>query len=369
MQRWIREHEDFFAAWDRFGSETNCVVPTVVDAREVRWFVLEGHRYGMCIHARTAASAARGDWRAMQDLWTRTIQAGQNLTRGGCVSDRVVAQSIISYVRRDMLLQAQSLAVDPSVGAEMIAFLRRTEETTEPLAEAVRYDRIGLRNEAARPDFDRGPDRIVEFDRWEGAAMKCMAWLGGGARAWVRNADSIYSRVIRGCELPYPNDMAEQRESIMWTSKGARLRQILDPVTCAFLFRANAGGQSVRLWLPCDLRGTRTFLAVRLYQADHDGRPPARLADLVPRYLDAVPMDPFTGDREPLKYRLGTDGTWSVYAVGPNDVDDGGRFDWRTDFDHREQADFAYHSDELRRMRERAEAARRVRAGRLIPGA
>ena len=364
MQRWIREHEDFFDAWDRFGSETNCVIPTAEDARERRWDMGEGRQCKWFLHARTAPTAARGDWIAMSDLWTKTIQAGQNLTRGGPLLARGIGQSMAFAVCRDMRLRTERSAIDPSVGTVMIAFLRRTEEAAEPLAEAVRYDRIAIRNEMVRPDFDQGPDRFVEFDRWEGPFVKCMACLGGGVRVRVRNADSIYSRIIHGCELPYPNDMAEQIHSIEMTSTGARFRRVLDPVTYAFLFYVNAGEQFDRIHFPCDLRGTRTFLAVRLYQAEHDGRPPARLSDLVPRYLDAVPMDPFTGDREPLKYRLGTDGTWSVYAVGPNGLDDGGLFDWRTDFDHREQADFAFHSDELRRMREPAEAALRARAAR-----
>lgn len=51
------------------------------------------------------------------------------------------------------------------------------------------------------------------------------------------------------------------------------------------------------------------------------GKPPARLEDLVPKYLSRVPEDPFTG--QPMIYRpQGTN--WLAYSVGPDGVDDSG---------------------------------------------
>lgn len=62
-------------------------------------------------------------------------------------------------------------------------------------------------------------------------------------------------------------------------------------------------------------------LAVRCYQSEQ-GRAPAGLDQLVPRYLQHVPSDPFSG--HPLVYRpRGTD--WLLYSVGEDGVDDGGK--------------------------------------------
>jgi hypothetical protein len=49
-------------------------------------------------------------------------------------------------------------------------------------------------------------------------------------------------------------------------------------------------------------RVTAVSLAAQLYRADHGGRWPARLDDLVPAYLPAVPVDPFHDDGRPLGY-------------------------------------------------------------------
>lgn len=49
---------------------------------------------------------------------------------------------------------------------------------------------------------------------------------------------------------------------------------------------------------------------------------PVTLAELVPRYCDGIPQDPFDG--EPLRYRHLERG-YVVYSIGPDETDDGGK--------------------------------------------
>jgi hypothetical protein len=56
-----------------------------------------------------------------------------------------------------------------------------------------------------------------------------------------------------------------------------------------------------------------------------NGGYPKTLADLVPRFLPAVPIDPMDG--QPLRYRLNADGSFTLYGVGPNHADDNGVFE------------------------------------------
>lgn len=69
------------------------------------------------------------------------------------------------------------------------------------------------------------------------------------------------------------------------------------------------------------LRLITTELALRCYQSDH-GRAPNSLEQLVPKYLQRVPLDPFSG--KPLVYRPQTN-QWLCYSVGEDMVDDGGQ--------------------------------------------
>jgi hypothetical protein len=54
-----------------------------------------------------------------------------------------------------------------------------------------------------------------------------------------------------------------------------------------------------------------------------NGRLPASLNDLVPRFLAAIPADVIDG--KPLRYRLHPDGGFVLYSIGWNQIDDGGQ--------------------------------------------
>jgi hypothetical protein len=67
---------------------------------------------------------------------------------------------------------------------------------------------------------------------------------------------------------------------------------------------------------------TRLAFALAAYHADHNSYP-AKLADLVPKYVKEVPKDVFDNDRD-LHYTLQGDG-YLLYSVGMNGKDDGGK--------------------------------------------
>lgn len=85
-----------------------------------------------------------------------------------------------------------------------------------------------------------------------------------------------------------------------------------------------AGEQHYRVL--ADRRLAATVLACRWFAADHDGRLPRTLEELVPEYLPAVPIDPLAAGGKPLGY-VGPDKDPDkprVYSVGPNGIDQGG---------------------------------------------
>jgi hypothetical protein len=68
-------------------------------------------------------------------------------------------------------------------------------------------------------------------------------------------------------------------------------------------------------------RATAIQLAIRLYAVDHDGKLPGALDDLVPGYLPAVPIDPFSKDQ---RFGYRHDDQPLVYSVGEDEIDQGG---------------------------------------------
>jgi len=79
---------------------------------------------------------------------------------------------------------------------------------------------------------------------------------------------------------------------------------------------------------------TVAAVALKRFQLRY-GKFPADLSALVPEFLARLPNDWMDG--KPLRYRLNADGTFTLYSVGENGVDDGGQPDpspisWGLDF-------------------------------------
>src|SRR5262249_23606337 len=66
------------------------------------------------------------------------------------------------------------------------------------------------------------------------------------------------------------------------------------------------------------VRATRTLLALRAFQMAR-GSIPTALEELVPEFLESIPLDDFDG--KPLRY---SPASKRIYAVGNNLIDDGG---------------------------------------------
>ncbi len=70
------------------------------------------------------------------------------------------------------------------------------------------------------------------------------------------------------------------------------------------------------------LNTARTALAAEYYRLDHQDQLPTSLTDLMPDYLDAVPIDPYDG--QPIKYKI-VDAGYIVYSIGEDKTDDDGQ--------------------------------------------
>ncbi len=71
-----------------------------------------------------------------------------------------------------------------------------------------------------------------------------------------------------------------------------------------------------------ELRQCQAVLAIEQYRVAHNGALPPSLAALVPRFLSAVPVDPFDG--KPIRYKKKAPKGYIVYSVGPDRQDDNG---------------------------------------------
>ncbi len=144
------------------------------------------------------------------------------------------------------------------------------------------------------------------------------------------NARQVLKSLRRFEREREPFDVTLQREQV-WEERElnwrSRIRRLIDPG--GPIFGSRPGRRSL---YPLDMfresdqaslayqRLLATEFALRLFREDH-GQLPRQLKELVPNYLDAVPLDPFSD--QSLVYRV-TDGKYRLYTVWSNGLDDEG---------------------------------------------
>jgi hypothetical protein len=139
--------------------------------------------------------------------------------------------------------------------------------------------------------------------------------LGGSARSNRAALLKYASRAVEIAKLP----ATERHAEMMKLEAGKELRPWIVRLSApAYLKTAEADLRSL-----AQLRTAAAAVAVERFRRA-EGRWPQSLTELAPRYLKAVPDDPYDG--APLRYRRLADGV-VVYSVGYDGKDDGGNLD------------------------------------------
>jgi len=82
-----------------------------------------------------------------------------------------------------------------------------------------------------------------------------------------------------------------------------------------------ASVMSKNIRIEAEQRVVVTAIALKRYQLKH-GTWPQTIGELAPEFFASVPIDPYDG--KPLRYHPNEDGTYLLYCVGEDGVDDGG---------------------------------------------
>jgi len=128
----------------------------------------------------------------------------------------------------------------------------------------------------------------------------------------------LFRRTVAIARKPFPDSTREIQELV---GAYANVKSCIFDVLERQLAPALARGFEEGAMEQAKVRVVLAGLAVR--HARTDGKPfPAGLDELVPTYLERVPLDPWTGN--PLCYR-GDDASCVIYSVSRDGKDDGGK--------------------------------------------
>jgi hypothetical protein len=258
--------------------------------KEVQAMICAGRSIGDYPGLSAQMSRAGAFWRAIPCLETALAQ-GQ--------------------AQRNSLASLQSILEDEARQPHRMRALRGERAITDDLFEQIHAEKLGF---GAIPDFAQYPFVIRAFTNRI------------NLRENQANLLRFHTRVAEAGRLPETEQLAAMKAlNDEWTSL-ARQWGFLENnrrLTEKLLLGRGVGTAT---WLGMNdalIRTAIAALAIERYRLDH-GTWPESLDQLVPKYLAAVPNDPFIPG--PLKLRKLPDGLF-VYSVGFDGHDDGGKID------------------------------------------
>jgi hypothetical protein len=291
--------------------------------------------------ARALQLQARGDDRAALDHLTAALALSRQLRSRALPFSWTIALEVEKTALEALDRWLARLGPEPDLLRRALDEVGRHEQALPPAGDAVKADYLMLRSTLDDPhdllSWYGGPDRSpagqVTHD------LLLTAWQAPWEKARAEGiARATAAGRLRGVEAGYPvvalrreaEEVAPwspgERELWGWlpAEKGpdaARARQRLARlVDRSWLREALMGGMDLPLVNAaglCRVRSARLQLALALYQAQ-EGEPAEALGALVPRYLPALPRDPFSPEGESFSYRLseGEDIDWGTTAGG-----------------------------------------------------
>jgi hypothetical protein len=313
----------------RKGSLIGALLPSLFKCRE----------FAIALATRAMLRISEGKF---DDAWQDLLachRLGRLVSRGGTLIESLVGLAIDAITSQVDLAYLQHAPLTARQIQDRLTELRRLP----PLALAADKIDLGERFEVLQTVQDT---RRYGLDLLEGLAgttsdkkQNPIAAMGRGAASialgtadWepaLRNANKWSDQVVAAMRTEdrsvREKKLAQLREDL--TALGAKASQ-------SGLSAENVGNIVISLLMPGfdkmqtgqdRYEQTRQNLFIAFALAAHradTGRYPESLAELAPKYLDAVPGDLFSG--KPLIYKPSDNG-YLLYSVGPNSKDDGGR--------------------------------------------
>ena len=249
------------------------------------------------LHARDLSEETLAE---IQSDW-ETMNGFRQLDASFCMERAMVSQ-LLSQLRVSYA-EAQSTVTSAGAGTPAVSILQEAVELGEKVwenpkeaASLIRQSFIGY----------------LPWKWWWSYQLELEAW-----QVWQAFTDTVretsaqdnWSSAIKSMTQTYAPVESESAKAGHWGSVFTEISRTARDSLTKF-----AGFETQRRLLV-------TAIAIRRYELLH-GKPPETLGDLVPQQLSAIQMDPMDG--KPLRYRPNPDGTFVLYSVGLDGVDDGG---------------------------------------------
>ena len=320
----------------RAAAMTNGQVESVTSVTQMTPFITAHLRFARLQSYRMAR--AIGEGRVDEGLSVAGCQFANDahLERGGCLIACLVAVASDQVILRELHRALAEGRLPASALRNAAAVIAGRLANREPFAEAMRYEAV-MALDALKYVYEDGFAIISHLSNegyeprshlgWT-LARAPLALVGSSEANTRRHLSAVYSRVIDRADQPWRMREFERTEPILqkvsFESPAAYFDDPLGRLFAAMLLPALSSSSDRHASNLASMESLRVLLLAELRRQER-GEWPARIEDLVPDYLSAVPRDPFVADGF---IRLAHAGDHlAAYSVGPNEVDDGGVLD------------------------------------------
>ncbi len=266
--------------------------------------------------ARMAVARERGDRQAYLEAFEQGLALGRVASQQPFLIDGLVANAIDAL----MLTQVEDALGNPPPASWLDGIASAMRRQRRSVTADYHFEGERLMGVDTIAWVYSDPNRI-RFGRFSSGLTSAfdMSSIGAGGRlgSFTENL-AAYNQALKSAKQRVIVDPAARSVS----SGPAFGSLILLDLIMPGLDRAIASRDQFEL----QRRGVSLHLAIERYRAAN-GRPPATIPELVPGYLDRVPLDPYSG--RPFVYRVLPEPdahgrAYLLYSVGVDGQDDGG---------------------------------------------
>jgi|GEM_PF-1206999 len=265
-----------------------------------------------------AEQARRGDWAAFEQIAADQLALADGLN-GSVLMDQLVSMAIQAIIVEELLGIVSATNVPAATLASLQQELADHEPRPEDLVKTLRFEHHMIEKsfEAETEFFQSWPPE----DGLQALSLLCRS-PRSATKQKLELMSSLFVAEAGQHQLQYEPAsywIENMSQDGVWAHIGE------DPVARQFV--EMLGGAYVKVIRDhgkarARMRGAQLVLAIERFKQEH-GQTPRSIQELVPRYINSLPLDPLAITEKPLRAERIED-SWRIYSVGKNQIDDGG---------------------------------------------
>ncbi|MFT5121929.1 MAG: hypothetical protein ACI97B_000554 [Verrucomicrobiales bacterium] len=325
MLAWMEANPDWLAPLRGCSAAAHHQVPTVSNIQTSVGYVMSKQDINRRLRLWMDMKAAAHDWEAVEEAMTISLDLGHTVSSGGTLINHLVGGLSVFETTGSMQHFRETEELSPSVAKAWQELLHRHRARSQPLAETFRYERL-FAQDAVQLAYGQGIGAAFGGGGPNLPYLSPLMMLfGSSPKKTAAHFDDLYSHLIHEAGLPVYSNHADKVVEDFFSNPTYLTYLSPDPmgrILGGLLLPTLQSSRISEAKVQLNVDLTDVALGIERWTAEQDELP-EHLADLVPEYLVAVPVDPFDPAGGLIRY-VSSNESWRIYSVWNDFKDDGG---------------------------------------------